>query len=378
MVLAATHCHLAGRYRLCRWLAAGGMGQVWEAVDEVLDRPVAVKLLRDEYAHDPCFVRRLRAEARYGAAVTHPGIASVFDYGEVRTTDGTAPTPFLVMELVVGEPLSWLLAREGRLGLDRSLEIVGQAAVAVGAAHRAGLVHRDIKPANLLVGPDGTVKVTDFGVAQALGQGDHDELMLGTAGYLSPEQATGQPATVASDLYALGVVAYECLAGRRPFTGEHPIAVALAHLLQPPPPLPEAVPGEVRGLVAQAMAKQPTRRPPDASSFGYQLLSLREGLGTPELDTGRSGCCGLHQHRPADRAATTAGLLRSRRPGQVDDLSRPAASGDPAASPLLRRPRPHGPPPAYPPQPHPRPAPVMGHPGAQLRLSMPGGDPHQG
>jgi eukaryotic-like serine/threonine-protein kinase len=182
------------------------MGQVWEAVDEVLDRPVAVKLLRDEYAHDPCFVRRLRAEARYAAAVTHPGIASVFDYGEVRTTDGTAPTPFLVMELVAGEPLSWLLARNGRLGLDRSLEIVGQAAVAVGAAHRAGLVHRDIKPANLLLGPDGTVKVTDFGVAQALGQGqgDHDELMLGTAGYLSPEQATGQPATAASDLYALG------------------------------------------------------------------------------------------------------------------------------------------------------------------------------
>jgi serine/threonine protein kinase len=218
MVLAATHCQLAGRYRLCRWLAAGGMGQVWEAVDEVLDRPVAVKLLRDEYAHDPCFVRRLRAEARYGAAVTHPGIASVFDYGEVRTTDGTAPTPFLVMELVAGEPLSTLLAREGRLGLDRSLEIVGQAAVAVGAAHRAGLVHRDIKPANLLLGPDGTVKVTDFGVAQALGQGqgDHDELMCGTAGYLSPEQATGQPATAASDLYALGVVAYECLAGRRP------------------------------------------------------------------------------------------------------------------------------------------------------------------
>src|SRR5215213_2924451 len=140
MVLAATHCHLAGRYRLCRWLAAGGMGQVWEAVDEVLDRPVAVKLLRDEYAHDPCFVRRLRAEARYGAAVTHPRIASVFDYGEVRTTDGTAPTPFLVMELVAGEPLSWLLARNGRLGLDRSLEIVGQAAVAVrgGASGRAG------------------------------------------------------------------------------------------------------------------------------------------------------------------------------------------------------------------------------------------------
>jgi serine/threonine-protein kinase len=268
----------------------------------------------------------LRAEARYAAALTHPGIATVFDYGEVRTADGPEPTAFLVMELVEGEPLSWLLAREGCLGLDRSLEVVGQAALAVGAAHRAGLVHRDVKPANLLVGPEGMVKVTDFGVARALGQGQGDqrELLVGTAGYLSPEQAVGQPATAASDLYALGVVAYECLAGRRPFTGEHPIAVALGHLLQPPPPLPEDVPEQVRGLVAQAMAKQPTRRPSDASVFGHQLLSLREALATSELDAGGSGWCRLQQHRPADRSTTTANL-RSPQPGQVDDRSRPAA-----------------------------------------------------
>jgi serine/threonine protein kinase len=222
--------------------------------------------------------------------VAHPGIAGILDYGEVRTAQGAAPTAFVVMELVEGEPLSSLLARNGRLGLDRSLKIVGQAAVAVGAAYRAGLVHRDIKPANPLIGPDGTVKVTDFGVAQTLhqGGGDQGELMLGTVGYLSPEQASGQPATAASDLYALGVVAYECLAGRRPFTGEHPIAVTLAHLLQPPPPLPDEVPGVVRVLVAQAMAKPPTLRPPDASVFGHQLLSLREALATPELDFGGS------------------------------------------------------------------------------------------
>jgi serine/threonine-protein kinase len=170
------------------------------------------------------------------------------------------------------------------------------------------------------------VKVTDFGVARALGQGQGDqrELLVGTAGYLSPEQATGQPATAASDLYALGVVAYECLAGRRPFTGEHPIAVALGHLLQPPPPLPEDVPEQVRGLVAQAMAKQPTRRPPDASSFGYQLLSLREALGSLELHAGGLGWYRLRQGRPADRSTTMASL-RSRQPGQVDDRSRPAA-----------------------------------------------------
>jgi len=326
MVLAATDCQLAGRYRLGRWLAAGGMGQVWQATDEVLGRPVAVKLLREEYAHDPTFARRLRVEARSAAAVTHPGVASIFDYGEVRTADGAEPTPFLVMELVDGEPLSSLLAREGRLGLDRSLDIVGQAAVAVGAAHRVGLVHRDLKPANLLVGLDGTVKVTDFGVAQALGQdqGDEGELLVGTAGYLSPEQAVGQPATAASDLYALGVVAYECLAGRRPFTGEHPIAVALAHLLQPPPPLPKEVPEQARELVAQAMAKQPTRRPPDASRFGYQLLSLRNGLGGQSwTPPGPVGVACSNNDRPTDRPPRRA--FGHGRRGQVEDRSRPAA-----------------------------------------------------
>jgi eukaryotic-like serine/threonine-protein kinase len=326
MVLAATHCQLAGRYRLCRWLAAGGMGQVWQAVDEVLGRPVAVKLLRDEYAQDPSFLRRLRAEARYAAAVTHPGVASVFDYGEVTTAEGTEPTAFVVMELVGGEPLSSLLARNGRLGLNQSLEIVGQAAVAVGAAHRAGLVHRDIKPANLLVSPDGTVKMTDFGVAQALGQGQDDqgELMLGTAGYLSPEQATGQPATVASDLYALGVVAYECLAGRRPFTGGHPIAVALAHLLQPPPPLPDDVPVAVQALVAQAMAKDPTRRPPNACVFGQHLLSLRNSLGGQSWTlAGPAGVASSNINQPTDRPPRPAFGHGSR--GQVDGLTRPAA-----------------------------------------------------
>jgi eukaryotic-like serine/threonine-protein kinase len=281
MVLAATDCHLAGRYRLCRRLADGGMGQVWQAVDELLHRPVAVKLPREEHAEDPAFVGRLRAEARCAAAVSHPGITSVFDYGEARTADGAAPTAFLVMELVQGEPLSALLAREGRLGLEPSLDIVGQAAVALGAAHRAGLVHRDIKPANLLVRADGVVKVTDFGVARSPDEEayDPDDALAGTAGYLSPEQAVGRPATPASDVYALGVVAYECLAGRRPFSGDHPIAVALAHLTEAPPPLPDDVPSPVAALVGQAMAKEPRRRPSDAWSLARRLLALRVGAG---------------------------------------------------------------------------------------------------
>jgi serine/threonine-protein kinase len=275
--------------------------------------------------------------------VAHPGIASVFDYGEVTTAEGAEPIAFLVMELVAGEPLSALLAREGRLGLDRSLEIVGQAAVAVGAAHRVGLVHRDIKPANLLVCPDGMVKVTDFGVARALGQGQGDqrELLVGTAGYLSPEQASGQAATAASDLYALGVVAYECLAGCRPFTGEHPIAVALAHLLQPSPPLPEDVPGEVQALVAQAMAKQPD--PPATGRLDVRppAAELARRSGRPESDAGGSGWCRLWQNPPADRSTTTASVRSQqpgtgRRPQQAGCLARPGCFSPAAPASISR------------------------------------------
>jgi eukaryotic-like serine/threonine-protein kinase len=291
MVLAASDCRLAGRYRLRRWLADGGMGQVWQAVDERLARPVAVKLLHDAYAEDPAFVDRFRTEARRAAALSHPGITRVFDYGETSTADGAAPTAFLVMELVEGEPLSALLAQEGRLGLGPSLDIVCQAAVALGAAHRAGLVHRDVKPGNLLVRADGVVKVTDFGVAKAIGEAcGHDDAMLGTAGYLAPEQAAGRPATPASDVYALGVVAYECLAGHPPFTVDHPIAVALAHLTKAPPPLPDDVPSAVGTLVGRAMAKEQRRRPADAWSFGRQLLALRVGAGDRLGAVAARGC----------------------------------------------------------------------------------------
>jgi serine/threonine protein kinase len=306
-------------------LAAGGMGQVWHAVDEILDRPVAVKLLRDEYARDRVFASRFRAEARHAAAVSHPGITRVFDYGVDTTADAAESVAFLVMELIDGEPLSALLARQGRLGVERSLDIVGQAAVAVGAAHRAGLVHRDIKPANLLVRPDGVVKVTDFGVAQTLGQGpcQQDDAMSATAGYLAPEQAVGQPVTPASDVYALGVVAYECLAGQRPFTGDHPIAVALAHLLQPPPPLPDDVPAPVRALVVRAMAKEPNRRLGDALLLAHQLLALRE-VNSHEPDAGCSWRRPRPERRPA-RPQTTTADLRLWHVGQADGLIDPAA-----------------------------------------------------
>src|SRR6266702_2939259 len=199
---------LGGRYRLVHRLASGGMGQVWRAVDETLGRPVAVKLLSSELAADQGFLDRFRTEARRTAALSHPGIVSVFDYGEIEEPH---PTAYLVMELVEGAPLSAVLA--------------------LGAAHRAGVVHRDVKPSNLLIRRDGVVKVTDFGIARTIGEAPRSEigLVVGTAAYLSPEQVACRPATPVSDVYALGVVAYECLAGWRPFTGEHPVALALTH-----------------------------------------------------------------------------------------------------------------------------------------------------
>jgi eukaryotic-like serine/threonine-protein kinase len=285
---------LASRYRLVRPLASGGMGQVWRASDEILGRPVAIKLLRSEYAEDPEFVDRFRAEARRTAALSHPGIASVFDYGETGDPDG-GTTAYLVMELVEGEPLSVLLAREGRLSPARTLDVLAQSALALDSAHQASVVHRDVKPSNLLLRSDGVVKVTDFGIAHAADEAPRTEagLVVGTAAYLSPEQVACQPATPASDIYALGVVAYECLAGRRPFTGDHPIALALAHRRSEPPPLPDDVPEPVRELVAWTMSKAPRARPPGAGALGRQALvtlsALPDGAGSDDPSTSTGG-----------------------------------------------------------------------------------------
>jgi serine/threonine-protein kinase len=271
------------------------MGQVWRADDEILGRAVAVKLLRGEYASDPEFVDRFRAEARRTAALSHPGIASVFDYGETGDPDAEGTTAYLVMELVEGEPLSALLAREGRLSPAHTLDVLAQSALALDSAHSAGVVHRDVKPSNLLLRRDGVVKVTDFGIAHATDEAPRTEtgLVVGTAAYLSPEQVACRPATPASDVYALGVVAYECLAGRRPFIGDHPIALALAHRRSAPPPLPDDVPAAVRDLVAWTLSKAPQARPPSAGALGRQALvtraSLPEGSGADEPITPTSG-----------------------------------------------------------------------------------------
>ncbi len=262
-----------GRYQLSSRVAIGGMGEVWQATDLVIGRTVAIKILKDEYLGDPGFLERFRAEARHAALVNHEGIANVFDYGE---EDGSA---YLVMELVPGEALSAILERERVLPADRVLDIVAQTSMALQAAHAAGLVHRDIKPGNLLITPDGRVKITDFGIARiadqvpltATGQ------VMGTVQYLSPEQASGHPASPTTDIYSLGIVAYEALAGRRPFTGESQVAIAMAQINETPPELPSTVAEPVRNLVYACIAKNPADRPSSAAHLARAAQALRRG-----------------------------------------------------------------------------------------------------
>ncbi len=265
---------LNSRYRLTERLATGGMGEVWKAVDQVLARDVAVKLLRQEYVSDATARHRFQAEARFAARLQHGGIAQVYDYGEQDER------VFLVMELVNGEPLSKILRRAGKLSPEAVLDLVAQAARALHVAHQAGIVHRDVKPANLMITADGTVKITDFGIARATeassvtGTG----MVMGTAQYVSPEQASGQEISPASDLYSLGVVAHECLAGRPPFQADTPVAVALMHVRDAPPELDHDVPPPVRDLVWQMLAKNPAERPAGAQAVADRAYMIREEL----------------------------------------------------------------------------------------------------
>lgn len=258
------------RYRLQLRIAIGGMGEVWQAEDELILRQVAIKILKQEYLSDPDFLERFRSEARSAALVEHEGIANVYDYGE---DTGAA---YLVMELVPGESMSRLLERDKRLREEKVLDIMAQTARALAAAHARGLVHRDIKPGNLLITPDGKVKITDFGIARV---GDQVPLtktgqVMGTVQYLAPEQATGKPSTPATDLYSLGVVAYEALAGKRPFTGENQMAIAMAHINEMPPALPESIDPRVQNLVLSCLAKKPTQRPESATSLAIRAEAL--------------------------------------------------------------------------------------------------------
>ncbi|HEX7188161.1 MAG TPA: serine/threonine-protein kinase, partial [Actinomycetes bacterium] len=268
---------LGSRYRLTDRIAGGGMGEVWRAQDDVLGREVAVKILRREYADDPTFLERFRAEARHTANLSHPNIAAVYDFGEGEAgSDGDAGSPFLVMELVPGDPLSTLVSRHGVLEPAQAVDVIGQAALGLQAAHDAGVIHRDVKPGNILVTPDGEVKITDFGIARATNSVPLTQTgaIMGTAYYISPEQASGGSVTPASDIYSLGIVAYECLTGRRPFAGNTPGSVARAQVRDQPPALPDSLPAPVRDLVMRMLAKEPQLRPNSAGELGREALAL--------------------------------------------------------------------------------------------------------
>lgn len=331
---------LGSRYRLDDRVGAGGMGEVWRATDLVLDRLVAVKLLHPGYAQDEDDLTRFRAEARHAGSLSHPGIAQVYDYGEA---DPPYP-PYLVMELVDGPSLASLLD-EGPADPARTMGLVAQAARALQAAHLAGLVHRDIKPDNLLLSRSGQLKITDFGIAHAAGAAPltRPGTLIGTPAYLAPERAAGEPATPAADLYALGIVAFECLTGEPPFTGE-PLAVALAHQVRPLPSLPPSVPVEVAELVADLTAKDPRARPASAAEVAGRAEQLRTILTAPVTREGRKQ--DAHRGRLLARAALAAAVAVIAATGWVMTGMHGQASAQSPSSPPASR---QSSPPASPP-----------------------------
>jgi serine/threonine-protein kinase len=261
---------LGGRYRLDESISAGGMGEVWRATDTVLGRTVAVKILRPDLSADSSFGARFRAEAHTLATMHHPGVVDVYDYGEIPAPQVAADRPvpvttevaYVVMAYIEGEPLSRHVEHAGRLSPATTMSIVAQVAEALHAAHTAGVVHRDVKPDNILINSDGRAVLVDFGIAHTPDtQGlTGVQEVIGTALYMAPEQAMKQAITPATDVYALASVAYECLTGVPPFTGETPVSVALAHVHGTPAPLPHDIPPAVREVITTGMAKDPGQR----------------------------------------------------------------------------------------------------------------------
>ncbi len=262
------------RYRLDRRLAQGGMGEVWKGFDIQLGRIVAVKALRTDTSNVEAKLRRLRAEAHNSANLAHPNIAALFDYYE---HDGIG---FLIMEYVPSKSLADLYHKEKTVEPTRLLPILIQTARGLFVAHSHGVIHRDVKPANIMVSETGNVKITDFGVSYSSDQEQitQDGMVVGTAQYISPEQAQGEQATAQSDIYSLGVVAYEGLCGHRPFTGTTPVDIAAAHVNDPVPPLPDSVDLQLRQFVMSMLSKNPKDRPKDALVVSKVLAKIERRL----------------------------------------------------------------------------------------------------
>ncbi|MGH2677743.1 MAG: Stk1 family PASTA domain-containing Ser/Thr kinase [Actinomycetota bacterium] len=267
------------RYEIESTLGEGGMARVYRGTDGVLGRPVAIKVLADRYANDDTFVTRFRREAQAAAALNHPNVVSVFDTGD----DGQAH--YIVMEYVPGHTLADVLKREGPLDPDRAARIAENVATALQAAHERGLVHRDVKPGNVMIDPQGRTKVMDFGIARAATDDTLTQTgaVLGTAAYLSPEQARGDPVDARSDIYSLGCVLYEMLTGRPPFTGDSPVAIAYAHVNdQPDPPSAHrpGIPPDLEAVTMKALAKDPADRYGSAGAL-HDALAAARAAGVP-------------------------------------------------------------------------------------------------
>ena len=260
-----------GRYELSTQVARGGTAQVYLARDLLLDRPVALKVLFPELSSDHTFVERFRREAQAAANLSHPNIVPVFDWGQSDSTY------FIVMEYVDGEALSSIIKSQAPLDQSQAASITSDIAKALSYAHRHGVVHRDVKPGNVLITSDGQVKVTDFGIARAMGSDEQvtqTGLVMGTATYFSPEQAQGLDVDGRSDIYSLGVVLYEMLTGKPPFSGENPVSIAYQHVRETPTPprsVNPSISASLEAIVSQAMAKLPAERYQSADEFRADL-----------------------------------------------------------------------------------------------------------
>ncbi|MBW3664379.1 MAG: protein kinase [Actinobacteria bacterium] len=327
---------LSGRYELVQLIARGGMAQVYEARDHALDRRVAVKALDPALATDEDAVSRFRREARQAAGLTHPHVVSVFDHGSHEGTH------YIVMEHVGGGTLADLIEDEAPLDPARVVQIMAQVCEGLGAAHDIGIIHRDVKPANIMFDEHGRAKVADFGIARALTDVTitRTGTLLGSAAYLSPEQAAGKPIDTRADIYALGCVVYEMLTGKPPFHGGSPITIATHHLrTQPTPPLAirDDLPSRLSAVVLEALAKDPDDRPPTARELWVRLEgALPEAARTETLALVGSGA--------ADETVAIAGTGLGRDTASFDRAAfddPPSAVAAPPSSPASTPPRPH-------------------------------------
>ena len=305
-----------GRYTIERPLGSGGMAEVFLARDGVLDRDVALKVLRGQYAGDEEFYERFRREATSAAGLSHPNIVQVYDRGEAP--DGTC---YIAMEYVSGGTLKERLDERGPMEPERALAVAGQVAEALWAAHERGVIHRDIKPQNILITDMGHLKVTDFGIARAASAAtiSATNAVFGTAGYLSPEQALGEPATPRSDLYSLGIVLYELLTGVVPYRADNPVAVCMKHVtepLTPPRRLDPTIPEAVDALVVKMLAKDPADRPASATELLDDIEGVRRGapLRPPPRGPGRPGSGPARRPRPRTRPPPQPRAPRRPRP----------------------------------------------------------------